>query len=202
MDDRESPARVPLSARHARHGHKGAVVWFTGLSGSGKSTLAAALERALFERGCEAFVIDGDDFRKGVSEDLGFSAAERSENLRRAAHVASLFANAGLVAITAFISPYRSDRRMARRIVGEAVAPFVEVHLSTPLAVCEQRDPKNLYARARSGALKDFTGVSAPFEVPEHPELVIDTSEIDVDRAVAMLTDQVQRRIAPARQPA
>lgn len=195
--NQHSQDRVLPEARHARHGHKGAVVWFTGLSGSGKSTLASALERALFERGCEAFVIDGDDFRKSVSVDLGFSSADRSENIRRAAGVADLFAQAGIVAITAFISPYSNDRASARRIVRERSAdtPFVEVYLSTPLAVCEQRDPKKLYERARSGALKDFTGVSAPFEPPERPEVTIDTSEIDVDRAVTMLLEHVRKRI-------
>lgn len=196
MDEPQlAPCRVPRSAREARHGHKGALVWFTGLSGSGKSTLASALERALFERGCEAFVIDGDDFRKGVSEDLGFSGEDRSENLRRAAHVAALFARAGMVAITAFISPYRHDRQVARQIASAVDAPFVEVYLSTPLAVCEQRDPKHLYARARSGALKDFTGISAPFEVPDQPDLAIDTSLMDVERAVTLLLEHVCKRI-------
>jgi adenylyl-sulfate kinase len=166
------------------------------MSGSGKSMLASAFERALFERGCEAFVIDGDDFRKTVSADLGFSAADRSENIRRAAHVASLFARAGILAITAFISPYRDDRRKARQVVTErSGAPFVEIYLSTPLAVYEQRDPKNLYARARSGELKDFTGVSAPFEIPEQPDLAIDTSQIDVERAVTLVLDHVRRQI-------
>jgi adenylyl-sulfate kinase len=189
-----SVSQVSAEARHARHGHKGAVVWFTGLSGSGKSTLARALERALFDAGREAFVLDGDNVRLGLSSDLGFSERDRSENIRRVAEVARILAEAGLIAIAAFISPYRFDRVRARQVMqgGSRAIPFLEVYLSTPLEVCEHRDPRKLYAKARAGEIRDFTGVSAPFEPPEHPELVLDTSRTSVAAALATLVACVE----------
>lgn len=193
------PSVIPVirTERHARHGHKGAVVWFTGLPGAGKSTLASALERELFGLGWQAFVLDGDDLRLGLSADLGFSMADRVENIRRVAEVAKLFAEAGFVAIAAFISPYRNDRRRARHIMQREGLdiPFVEVYVSTPLEVCEARDPKHLYARARRGEIKDFTGISAPFEPPERAELVIDTSHVGVQEAVALILEHVTSRV-------
>lgn len=149
-------------------GQHGAVVWFTGLSGSGKSTLACALEAKLIATGRLAYVLDGDNVRHGLCKDLGFSPADRTENIRRIGHVAALLADAGALVLTAFISPYRSDRAAARAIVGDR---FVEVFVDTPLAVCETRDPKGLYAKARRGEITEFTGVSAPYEAPERPEL-------------------------------
>src|SRR6266705_5677266 len=160
---------VTAAMRARRNGHAGAVIWLTGLSGSGKSTLAAELERALFEQGKQVCVLDGDDLRRGLCSDLGFSPEDRKENIRRAGEVAKLFAEAGFICIAAFISPYGSERELARGIAPEG--KFLEVYLNAPLEVCEQRDPKGLYAKARTGAIKDFTGISAPYEPPLKTEL-------------------------------
>ena len=175
---------VSAEARIQRHEHRGAVLWFTGLSGAGKSTLAVEIERALFERGYEAYVLDGDNIRHGLNADLGFSPEDRSENIRRVGEVAALFARAGIVAISAFISPYRSDRARARVAAGNN---FHEIYIKASVEVCERRDPKGLYARARSGELKEFTGVSAPYEAPEAPDLVVDTSANDIASCVAQV---------------
>jgi bifunctional enzyme CysN/CysC len=184
--------------RERRHRHRGAVVWFTGLSGSGKSTLATALERALFDRGVQVFVLDGDNIRLGLNKDLGFSEADRAENIRRVGEVAKLFADAGLVTITAFISPYRSDRARVRQIMGEGsvAIPFLEVFLDVPLDVCAARDPKGLYARARDGRIRQFTGVSDPYEPPDTPDLTLRTAEQSIDAAVAELLAAVLPQIA------
>jgi len=184
---------VTHDERVARNRHRGAVVWFTGLSGAGKSTLAYALERALFERGVQTFVLDGDNIRYGLNADLGFSAPDRTENIRRVAEVAKLFAEAGTVAVTAFISPYRSDRLRARRIMQEGglPIPFVEVHLDAPLEICEQRDPKGLYAKARDGRIRQFTGVSDPYEPPDNAEITLDTGALSVDACLERLLDYV-----------
>jgi bifunctional enzyme CysN/CysC len=149
----------------------GATVWFTGLSGSGKSTVAVEVERALVGRGQPAYLLDGDNVRHGLNADLGFSAADRSENIRRIGEVARLFADAGVIALVPVISPYRADRARARAIHATAGLPFVEVFVDTPLAVCEARDPKGLYAKARAGQITGFTGVDDPYEAPEHPDL-------------------------------
>ena len=173
---------------------RGAVVWLTGLSGAGKSTLADALERALFDRGMQATVLDGDRVRFGLNADLGFSAADRRENIRRVAEVAKLFAETGAIAITAFISPYAADRRHARDIVSgasRADLPFIEVFVDADLAVCEARDPKGLYRKARNGEIAEFTGVSAPYEPPPSPELIVDTSRHPVEHGVNRLLDVV-----------
>jgi bifunctional enzyme CysN/CysC len=153
----------------------GATVWFTGLSGSGKSTVAAELERALVAAGRPAYLLDGDNLRHGLNADLGFSAADRSENIRRVGEVARLFADAGVVALVPVISPYRTDRDRARAIHEAVGVPFVEVFVDTPLEVCEARDPKGLYAKARAGEIKGFTGIDDPYEAPEHPEITLDT---------------------------
>jgi adenylyl-sulfate kinase len=191
------PTHVSRLQRTARNRHKGAVVWFTGLPGSGKSTLASTLEQEIFERGWQVAVLDGDNIRLGLSSDLGFSADDRAENIRRVAEVARLLAELGLVAITAFISPSRSDRQRARDIVNRdgVDIPFVEVYLSTPLHVCEARDPKHLYARARRGEIADFTGVSAPFEPSDYAELVIDTSQSAPRDAVAAVLTHLAPRV-------
>jgi len=159
-------------------GQHGVVVWFTGLSGSGKSTLACALEAKLIATGRLACVLDGDDVRHGLCKDLGFSPADRTENIRRVGHVAALLADAGVLVLASFISPYRTDRAAARAIAGDR---FVEVFVDAPLAVCEARDRKSLYAKARRGEIAEFTGVSAPYEPPERPELHLrsDTSSIE-----------------------
>lgn len=160
-------------------------VWLTGLSGSGKSTLAFSLERRLIELGHPSFVLDGDNVRHRLNRDLGFSPHDRSENIRRIAEVARLMNEAGLIVVTAFISPYRSDRQMARDIVG--AERFLEVHLSTPISVCEHRDPKGMYRRAKAGDIPEFTGVSAPYETPESPALIIDTSTTSPPECVSFV---------------
>jgi len=163
------PGGVPRSARPSL----GATVWLTGLSGSGKSTIAAAGERLLVAEGSHAYVLDGDNVRLGLNGDLGFSAADRAENVRRVGHVARMLADAGVIALVPVISPYRVDRGLVRRMHTEAKLPFVEVHVATPLAICESRDPKGLYRRARSGEISGFTGIDDPYEAPLAPELVL-----------------------------
>lgn len=172
-------------------GQRGCVVWLTGLSGSGKSTLASALEAALVAAGRAAYVLDGDNLRHGLNADLGFSPAERAENVRRAGEVAALFADAGLIAITSFISPYRADRAAARAAAG--TARFLEVFVDAPLEVCERRDPKQLYRRARAGEIEEFTGVSAPYEPPLEPALTLDTARLDAAECVARLLGLLDR---------
>lgn len=188
-------ARVSADERRARQGHRGVVVWLTGLSGSGKSTLANGLERTLFARGLQVTVLDGDRVRFGLNADLGFSQEDRRENIRRIAEVAKLFAESGVIAITSFISPYAADRERARDIVSTdasgAGLPFIEVFVEADLAVCEARDPKGLYRKARAGDIADFTGISAPYEIPAHAELVIRTAECTPEEGVARLAELV-----------
>lgn len=159
--------------------------WLTGLSASGKSTLAYALERRLTDLGYLCYVLDGDNIRHGLNSNLGFTHADRTENIRRIAEVARLMNDAGLIVISAFISPYRADRDMARRIIG--ATRFREIHVSTPLSECERRDPKGMYGRARAGQLPEFTGISAPYEEPENPHVRIDTAGVDVAHSVNCL---------------
>lgn len=197
-DAAETTAPVTSDERRARQRHRGAVVWLTGLSGAGKSTLAVALERALFDQGAQVVVLDGDVMRRGLSADLGFSAADRAENVRRLGEVAALFAGAGIVVITALISPYAADRRRARVRLAEIAPdlPFIEVHVDAPLAVCESRDPKGLYARARAGQLASFTGISDPYEPPDTPEVRVRTAEQPVRACVAAILEHVLGAIA------
>jgi bifunctional enzyme CysN/CysC len=176
---------VDQHRRRAIKAHSPAVLWFTGLSGAGKSTIANAVEHALNERGCHTYLIDGDNVRGGLNRDLGFTEADRVENVRRVAEVARLFADAGLITIVSLISPYRSERLMARERLGEG--EFVEIFVDTPLEVCQQRDPKGLYAKAARGELVNFTGVDAPYEAPENPELRLST----VDHTPGALAGQV-----------
>jgi adenylylsulfate kinase len=157
--------------REALHGHKGAAVWFTGLSASGKSTIAHYLEKMLYARKCSTYSFDGDNVRHGLCRDLGFTPEHRKENIRRIGEMVRLFVDAGVIAITAFISPYRADREVVRKLVGEE--RFLEVYVQCPVEVCAKRDPKGLYQRAMAGVIKDFTGVSAPYEAPETPNLVL-----------------------------
>lgn len=171
--------------REAALGQRGRVLWMTGLSGSGKSTIAHAAADALVRQGKFAYVLDGDNIRLGLNADLGFSPEDRSENIRRVSEVARLFADAGVITIVAFISPYRADRQRARTIIGEA--RFAEVWVDTPLDLCESRDPKGLYKRARAGSIPEFTGISAPYEPPEDPEIVLETAGRSVDQSVAAL---------------
>lgn len=185
-------ATVTRARREQLNGHSGAVVWFTGLSGAGKSTLAHCVEERLHQRGCRTFVFDGDNVRHGLCGDLGFSAADRSENIRRIGEMTRLFLDAGVISLTAFISPYRADRERVRQIVG--AADFIEIYCRCPVEVCETRDVKGLYKKARAGIVKDFTGISAPYEEPPSPDLVLDTGssalEACADRVVALLTER------------
>mgnify|MGYP000910724892 FL=1 len=166
-------------------GQKGVMLWFTGLSGSGKSTVAIALERELQKRGLLCRILDGDNIRSGINKGLGFTAEDRRENIRRIAEVAKLFVDTGIITIAAFISPSNDLRRMASDIIG--AEDFKEVYISTPLEVCEARDVKGLYAKARRGEIKNFTGISAPFEAPEHPALSIDTSKVSLEDSVRQI---------------
>lgn len=193
-----SHGKVTPAQRELRNGHCGCVVWLTGLSSSGKSTIAAELERELFNLGRHACILDGDNIRHGLCSDLGFSPKDRTENIRRVGEVARLFAETGIICITAFISPYRADRALAR-----AIAPagrFVEVYLSAPIEICEQRDSKGLYARAREGKLKNFTGISAPYEPPLEPELELPTNQLSVAECVAIILERLNR-LDPASAP-
>lgn len=183
---------VSLDERAAANGHKGGILWLTGLSGAGKSTLAMALERALFDRGWQTFVLDGDNVRNGLNAGLGFSPDDRAENIRRVAETAKLFADAGVVVIASLISPLRADRARARVIGGDR---FHEIHVGADLSVCEERDPKGLYKKARAGEIAQFTGVSAPYEAPESPELLIDTGALDRSEALAQLLDYVDETL-------
>lgn len=187
-----SVTQVDRDARWSRNGHKGAVLWMTGLSGAGKSTVAREAEKLLFLKGYNVYVLDGDNVRGGLNANLGFSPEDRAENIRRVGEVAALFADAGLICLASFISPYTSDRDRARKAAGDA---FHEVWVRADLETCEERDPKGLYKKARAGEIADFTGISAPYEVPEKPELEINTAELSVDEAVSRLVSYVESQI-------
>lgn len=174
-------------------GQQGIMIWFTGLSGSGKSTVAIALERELHKRGLMCRILDGDNIRSGINNNLGFSEADRVENIRRIAEVAKLFVDTGIITIAAFISPSNDIRRMAAEIIGRK--DFLEVYVSTPLEECERRDVKGLYAKARAGLVRNFTGISAPFEVPENPDLELDTSKLTLEESVNALLEMVLPRV-------
>ena len=173
--------------REKLNGHKGATVWLTGLSGSGKSTIAVDLEKRLAERGVRTYILDGDNIRHGLNKNLGFSPEDRTENIRRIGEVAKLFTDAGVVAITAFISPYRADRDQVRGLMKPG--DFIEIHVDCPVEVCEQRDVKGLYKKARAGEIKEFTGISAPYEAPANAELTIGSHQLSVEQAVAKVLD-------------
>jgi adenylylsulfate kinase len=179
--------KVTRADRERVHGHKGVTLWFTGLSGSGKSTLAIAMEEALFNRGCRTFVLDGDNVRHGLNRDLGFSPEDRTENIRRVGEVAKLFNSAGTMVCTAFISPYREDRDNNRAIMPEG--DFIEIYVDAPLEVCEERDPKGLYEKARAGEIQGFTGIDAPYEEPKNPEIQVKTAEHPVEECVDQILD-------------
>ncbi|KFX13367.1 adenylylsulfate kinase [Pectobacterium parvum] len=175
---------VTRESREKLHGHQGVVIWFTGLSGSGKSTLAGALEQALHQRSVSTYLLDGDNVRHGLCRDLGFTDDDRRENIRRVGEVAKLMVDAGLVVLTAFISPHRAERKMVQDLLGEG--QFIEVFVDTPLATCEARDPKGLYKKARAGELRNFTGIDSAYEAPEAPD-----SHLDGEQLVTHLTDQL-----------
>ena len=190
-------ASVDRAARADKRGHRSAILWFTGLSGSGKSTLANAVNAALFERGLGTYVRDGDNVRHGLCKDLGFSDADREENIRRIGEVAKLFLDAGVIVLTAFVSPFRADRDKARDLV--EAGDFFEIFCAADLDVCESRDPKGLYAKARSGAIKEFTGISSPYEAPNTPELKIDTGAQDLAESVNVVIKALQDKgVIPA----
>lgn len=189
---RRETSLVSATEREQIFRQRGVTIWLTGFSGSGKSTIAKALERELVTHAQYCFILDGDNIRHGLNRDLGFSADDRKENIRRIAEVSQLFNAAGMIAITAFISPYRADRDMARAIVGSD--NFLEVHVCTPLDVCELRDPKNLYKKARAGQITQFTGVSDPYEEPLAPALQLDTSVLEVPESVRRIIDLLNQR--------
>jgi bifunctional enzyme CysN/CysC len=190
---------ITSTQRAQRNGHPGGVLWLTGLSGAGKSTIAMALEQELFRRGFQVFVLDGDNVRRGLSANLGFAPEDRAENIRRIGEVAALFAESGQIVITAFISPYRSDRDRARQALakllpsGVATGGFHEIYVKADLATCEGRDPKGLYQKARAGEIAEFTGISAPYEPPAAAELMIDTEKLDIAAAVALAVSYVEQ---------
>ncbi|MGR8998076.1 MAG: adenylyl-sulfate kinase [Gammaproteobacteria bacterium] len=173
------PHKVTKIDRSTQKKQRSCILWFTGLSGSGKSTIAGAVEQKLFELGHHTYLLDGDNVRHGLNKDLGFSDQDRVENIRRIGEMAKLFADAGLLVLTAFISPFRADRQMVRDLV--EANEFIEIHMSTPLAVCEQRDPKGLYKQARRGELKNFTGIDSDYEAPRVAEITINTAEADIE---------------------
>ena len=177
--------RVPREEKEKRNQHKSRVIWFTGLSGSGKSTVANATEKVLHDMGLQTYILDGDNVRMGLTKDLGFSHKDRTENIRRITEVANLFADSGSIILTAFISPYRDDRDNAREIIGNE--DFIEVFVSADLSVCEERDPKGLYKKAIAGEIKNFTGISDPFEEPLKPDLVVNTAELSIEESVKVL---------------
>lgn len=180
---------ITQKQRSSLNSHKPKLIWFTGLSGSGKSTIANACEKALFAKGIHTYLLDGDNVRKGLNSNLSFSAEDRSENIRRIAEVAKLMLDAGLVVLACFVSPYREDRENVKRIVG--YENFVEVFVNTPIAECERRDVKGLYAKARAGEIANFTGVNAPYEAPMKPDLEIDGGSVSVEEAVEMVCELV-----------
>lgn len=185
-------SEVTKADRQHQNGHKSVVIWFTGLSGSGKSTVSVALEKALFEQGKHSYRLDGDNVRHGLNKNLGFSPEDRKENIRRIGEVSKLLVDAGTIAITAFISPYRQDRDDVRAILEEG--EFIEVYTECSVEECEKRDPKGLYEKARSGEIKEFTGISAPYEAPNHPEITINTEQQSVEASVEHILNYLKEK--------
>lgn len=185
-------ALVSRAERNANNGHKSVVLWLTGFSGAGKSSLAHAIERRLFERNCSTFVLDGDNVRHGLCADLGFSQQDRQENIRRVGEMAKLFTEAGVIAITAFISPFIADRERVRSIL--PAGEFIEIYCHCPLQVCEERDVKGLYAKARKGLIADFTGISSPYEPPVNPEIIVDTGTDTLEACVEQVLEYLQQQ--------
>ena len=185
---------VTRQEREHALGQKGVTVWMTGLSASGKSTIAVALEQVLLQRGRAAYRLDGDNIRFGLNKNLGFSAEDRTENIRRIGEVAKLFNDAGIITLTSFISPYRKDRDLARKLHDDAKLAFIEVYVDCPLGEAEKRDPKGLYKKARAGELKGFTGIDDPYEAPESPELSLRTDQLSVEESVIAILGELERR--------
>lgn len=184
-------ATVTRERREAQNKHKGAILWFTGLSGSGKSTLAHAVEESLHQRGCQTFVFDGDNVRHGLCSDLTFSDEDRKENIRRIGEMARLFSESGTIALTAFISPFRADRQKVRELAGD---DFIEIYCQCDISICESRDVKGLYKKAREGEIKDFTGISSPYEAPEKAEIYINTGSDPIEDCIETITTYLQGR--------
>jgi len=184
---------VNRKERVAKNGHLPKVIWFVGLSGSGKSTLASELENRLFQKGFNTYILDGDNIRSGLNNDLDFSSESRKENIRRISEVAKLFADAGVTVLTAFISPFEVDRKLARQLIGED--DFIEVYVDCPLEVCEKRDVKGLYKKAREGKIKNFTGIDSPFEIPQNPEVIVDTANNSLEFCSDKLIEEIETRI-------
>jgi adenylylsulfate kinase len=184
--------RIDKSKRLEKFGHLSPVIWFTGLSGSGKSTLANALETYLFEKGYKTYVLDGDNVRMGLNKDLGFTDNDRKENIRRISEVANLFSDSGTITLTAFISPFKGDRILAREIIGDG---FIEVFVKADLKTCEERDPKGLYKKARIGEIKNFTGIDSPYEEPINPEIIIETDKLSIEESVEKIASYIKRII-------
>jgi adenylylsulfate kinase len=185
-------ATVTRERREAQNGHKSCVLWFTGLSGAGKSTLAHAVEEQLHQRGCRTFVLDGDNVRHGLSSNLGFSEDDRRENIRRIGEAAKLMMEAGVIAMTAFISPFRADREAVRKLMPHG--DFFEIYCKASLETCESRDVKGLYKKARAGEIKNYTGIDSPYEAPEKPELVIDTDALSIEQSASAVLKLLQER--------
>lgn len=183
---------VTKTDRQKLNQHKSGILWFTGLSGSGKSTVANALEKRLYEQGIRTYLLDGDNIRHGLNKDLGFSAEARKENIRRISEVAKLFVDAGTIVLTAFISPFREDRQIARDLVNSD--EFLEIYIKCSLEECENRDPKGLYVKARNGQIPDFTGISSPYEEPLDPDLVVETDRLSIDEAVDLIIDHLKTK--------
>jgi len=183
---------ISRADRERLKGHKSATIWFTGLPSSGKSTLAAATEEALFERGCHTYILDGDNIRHGLNKNLGFSPEDREENIRRIGEVTKLLRDAGVVNMTAFISPYRKDRANARSL--SSGDDFIEVYIDCSVEECERRDPKGMYKKAKAGIIKEFTGVSAPYEPPENPEIHLRTDQLSIDQCVQLIVDYLVKK--------
>lgn len=180
--------------RQSLLGQKGATLWFTGLSGSGKSTIAVALEKALFQRGKLTYRLDGDNVRLGINKNLGFSAEDRTENIRRIGEIAKLFVDAGVIALSSFISPYQVDRQRVRELHAESGYPFVEIFVDCALSTAEERDPKGLYKKARAGEIKNFTGIDDPYEAPQSPEIHLRTDQMSLDEEVEIIIDYLQQQ--------
>ncbi len=185
---------ITRELRNERNGHRGATLWFTGLSGSGKSTIAVALESALFELGVHAYRLDGDNVRLGINKNLGFSAEDRTENIRRIGEVAKLFVDSGQIALSSFVSPYRADRDQVRALHEASGLDFVEVYVDCPLATAEERDPKGLYRKARAGEIKNFTGIDDPYEAPLEPEIHLRTDQLELNDEVELLLSALRER--------
>ncbi|MBY0159623.1 adenylyl-sulfate kinase [Cytobacillus oceanisediminis] len=183
--------KVTKEKRRVLHGHNSMIIWFTGLSGSGKTTIANELEEILHSKGISTFILDGDNIRQGLNNDLGFSQADRKENIRRIGEVAKLFVESGIVVLVTFISPFASERKLVRDMVEKD--EFIEVYVNCSLEECEKRDPKGLYQRAKNGEIKEFTGISSPYEVPENPEIILETSDYSIKECTEILYDYLKR---------